>query len=61
MNTEFNLIFNIQAQVARAVNITMAGGEEEFSERVFRWMKLPGSGLGIIIDPDYIKTHKPVG
>ena len=138
-----------QKQVAGALNITMAGGEEEFSERVFRWLignrvfgvvmpdlfynggmirsmkvarmaaaagiktsphissgglgflyllhmvsacpnadlyhefkmfkappmeskggpfecidgkiKAPeGSGLGIIIDPDYIKTHKPV-
>ena len=27
-----------QEQVARALNITMAGGEEEFSERVFRWL-----------------------
>ncbi|MFC2090511.1 enolase C-terminal domain-like protein [Bacteroidota bacterium] len=139
-----------QKQIAQALNITMAGGEEEFSERVFRWLigncafevimpdlfynggmirsmkvarmaaaagirtsphisggglgflyllhmvsacpnadlyhefktfrsppieskagpfecidgkiKAPeGSGLGIIIDPDYIKTHKPVG
>lgn len=39
-----------QAQVARALNITMAGGEEEFSERVFRW--LIGNRVFQVIMPD---------
>jgi len=39
-----------QARVARALNITMAGGEEEFSERVFRW--LIGKRAFEVIMPD---------
>jgi L-alanine-DL-glutamate epimerase-like enolase superfamily enzyme len=39
-----------QAQVARALNIDMAGGEEEFSERVFRW--LIGNRAFKVIMPD---------
>jgi len=39
-----------QAQVAKALNITMAGGEEEFSERVFRW--LIGNRAFKVIMPD---------
>ncbi len=39
-----------QAQVARALNIDMAGGEEEFSERVFRW--LIGNRAFEVIMPD---------
>ena len=39
-----------QAQVARALNITMAGGEEEFSERIFRW--LIGNRAFEVIMPD---------
>ena len=39
-----------QVQVAKALDITMAGGEEEFSERVFRW--LIGNGAFKIIMPD---------
>jgi len=39
-----------QAQVARNLNITMAGGEEEFSERVFRW--LIGNRAFQVIMPD---------
>ena len=39
-----------QAQVARALNITMAGGEEEFSERVFRWL-IGNHAFGVIM-PD---------
>jgi len=39
-----------QAQIARNLNITMAGGEEEFSERVFRW--LIGNRAFEVIMPD---------
>ncbi len=39
-----------QEQVARALNITMAGGEEEFSERVFRWL-IGNHAFGVIM-PD---------
>jgi L-alanine-DL-glutamate epimerase-like enolase superfamily enzyme len=39
-----------QVQVAQALNITMAGGEEEFSERVFRW--LIGNRAFEVIMPD---------
>ena len=39
-----------QAQVARALSITMAGGEEEFSEWVFRW--LIGNRVFQVIMPD---------
>lgn len=39
-----------QAQIARKLNITMAGGEEEFSERVFRW--LIGNRAFEVIMPD---------
>ena len=39
-----------QERVARALNITMAGGEEEFSERVFRW--LIGHRVFDVIMPD---------
>ncbi len=39
-----------QAQIARTLNITMAGGEEEFSERVFRWL-IGNHAFGVIM-PD---------
>jgi len=39
-----------QKQVARSLNIPMAGGEEEFSERVFRW--LIGNHAFDVIMPD---------
>ncbi len=39
-----------QAQVAQKLNIPMAGGEEEFSERVFRW--LIGNRAFEVIMPD---------
>jgi L-alanine-DL-glutamate epimerase-like enolase superfamily enzyme len=39
-----------QAHIARNLNITMAGGEEEFSERVFRW--LIGNRAFEVIMPD---------
>jgi L-alanine-DL-glutamate epimerase-like enolase superfamily enzyme len=39
-----------QAQVAQTLNVTMAGGEEEFSERVFRW--LIGNRAFEVIMPD---------
>jgi L-alanine-DL-glutamate epimerase-like enolase superfamily enzyme len=39
-----------QAQVALALNIDMAGGEEEFSERIFRW--LIGNRAFEVIMPD---------
>lgn len=39
-----------QAQIARELTIPMAGGEEEFSERVFRW--LIGNRAFEIIMPD---------
>ena len=39
-----------QAQVSQALNIPMAGGEEEFSERVFRW--LIGNRAFEVIMPD---------
>ena len=39
-----------QARVARALRIAMAGGEEEFSERVFRW--LIGNRVFQVIMPD---------
>ncbi|MEX0986531.1 MAG: enolase C-terminal domain-like protein [Bacteroidales bacterium] len=39
-----------QVQVAQALKISMAGGEEEFSERVFRW--LIGNRAFEVIMPD---------
>jgi L-alanine-DL-glutamate epimerase-like enolase superfamily enzyme len=39
-----------QVRVARTLNITMAGGEEEFSERVFRWL-IGNRAFGVIM-PD---------